>query len=163
MRSIVLASVLGLSMAVTPTPTGGQTPVACAVLSEKEALALVGGPLGEISKGEQKPTMENGHDHNTWCGFFPKGYDLRKADRPPERGLMLQLHAMRNPADAKGFYENTVEAMKEMAKASGSPPPVQNSARSAASVRPLPSNWTRSSPSRRPSTRWRKCIFSRVA
>jgi len=84
-------------------------------------VALVGGPLGEVLKNEQKPTAENGHDHTTTCGFFPKGYDLRKAGRPPERGLMLQLHAMRNNADAKGFYENTVGMVKEMAKESGSP------------------------------------------
>ena len=120
-RSIALAGLFGLSVCAMSGLAFAQSPIACALIGEKEALALVGGPLGEIAKGEQKPTPENAHDHSTLCGFFPKGYDFRKTDRPPERGLQLQLHAMRNNADAKNFHENTVGMVEEMAKAPRTP------------------------------------------
>ena len=120
-RSIALTGLLGLFGVCVWMMSGlaaAQSPTACALIGEKEALALVGGPLGEISKGEQKPTAQNGQDHNTRCSFFPKGYDLRNApDRPPERGLILELHAMRNSADAKAFYEKEVGTAQQSAKA----------------------------------------------
>jgi hypothetical protein len=96
---IELAGLFGLSLSVASGGAGAQTPIACALLSEKEALALVGGPLGEIEKGESKPTPRNDHTHGSWCNFYPKGY--AKASGPLERGLTLQLQAMRNNADAK--------------------------------------------------------------
>jgi len=95
---------------------GGKTLLACDMLSEKEAIALSGGPLVEVSRDEIKPTAENGHDHNTVCGYFPKGYNLRKADRPPERGVQVQLHALRSRDDAKQFYEAGRGVAQERAK-----------------------------------------------
>jgi hypothetical protein len=77
--------------------------VACSLMDEKEAVALVGGPLGEVFKNEQKPTVENGRDHNSVCGFFPKGYKIQTADRSPEQGVQLQLHVMQTDAAAKAF------------------------------------------------------------
>jgi hypothetical protein len=100
---------------------GAKSPVACALMDEKEALALVGGPLGEVFKEEEMPTMENGRDHNSVCGFFPKGYKIQEADSPPERGLQLQLHVMQTEAAAKTFYERVLESNQDMTRMSGSP------------------------------------------
>jgi hypothetical protein len=86
-----------------------QAATACAVLSAQEAVTLVGGPLDEVFHREDKPTMQNGYDHDTVCGYFPKGYNIQKADRPPERGLQVQLHTMRNNDDAKTFYERIAD------------------------------------------------------
>lgn len=96
-------------------------PVACSVLTQSDAVALVGGPLGEVFRHEEKPHAQNGYDHASVCGFFPKGYHIQKADRPPERGLELALHALRNKADAKAYYDNSLSARQEMAKLPGSP------------------------------------------
>jgi hypothetical protein len=96
-------------------------PVACGVLGEQEALALVGGPLGEIFRHEETPGAQNGYDHASICGFFPKGYDIQKADHPPERGLELALHSLRTRGEAKAYYENSLAARQEMAKLPGSP------------------------------------------
>jgi hypothetical protein len=97
------------------------TKVACDVINEKEAVALVGGALGEIFKAEVLPTAENGYDHSTVCGFFPKGYDIQKADRPPERGIQLHLHVFKTKTTAKTFYEQSAEMDKEMSTQEGSP------------------------------------------
>jgi hypothetical protein len=80
-------------------------PAACAVLSEKQAVAVTGGALGAVFREETAATDENGHDHTTKCGYFPKGYDLAKADGPPERGIMITLHSMPDPDAAKRFYD----------------------------------------------------------
>jgi hypothetical protein len=96
-------------------------PIACSVLGESEAVALVGGPLGEIFRHEEKPHAQNGYDQASVCGYFPKGYNIQKADRPPERGLELALHVLRNKADAKAYYDNSVTARQEMARLPGSP------------------------------------------
>jgi len=79
-------------------------PPACTALTEKEALALVGGPLGAVSREQVKPTAENGHDVADGCGYFPKGYDFAQADGPPERGIMVTLHSMPDGEAAKRFY-----------------------------------------------------------
>lgn len=95
--------------------------VACALMDEKEAVALVGGPLGEVFKHEEMPTVENGRDHNSVCGFFPKGYKIQEADRPPERGVQLRLHVMENDGAAKAFYENVLESHQDMMRIPDSP------------------------------------------
>ena len=128
MKSIILLALLAgtgswamTALAADRTSTGSTPPVACALLGEEEAVALVGGTLGEVFKNEELPTMENGHDHNSVCGFFPKGYNIQKADHPPERGLQLQLHAMQTSANAKTFYEQTLASHQEMTRMPGSP------------------------------------------
>jgi hypothetical protein len=113
--SIVLVLLLGTGLLAMSAMAVSKTPVAATLLSEKEAVALVGGPLGEVFKNEELPTMQNGHDHNSVCGFFPKGYNIQTADRPPERGVQLQLHAMRTNAEAKTFYEHTLSMNQKMA------------------------------------------------
>jgi len=115
-RSIALAGLLGFSVWAMSGLTFAQLPAPCSLISEKEALTLVGGPLGEIAKAEMKPTAQNDHTHITECGFFPKGFDQRKATRPPERGLELSLMATRNNAAAKAHYESLISSAKEMAK-----------------------------------------------
>ncbi len=118
---VAVLVVLGIGGGVMLALAESKVPVACAVLSEKEALDLVGGPLGEAFKEEELPTSENGYDHITVCGYFPKGYKIQEADNPPERGLQLQLHAMKDNAAAKSFYEHTLSMHQDMTKAEGSP------------------------------------------
>lgn len=115
-RSIAPAELFGFSVWAASGLAFAQSPVACSLISEKEALTLVGGPLGEIAKSEMKPTAQNDHTHYTECGFFPKGFDQRKATRPPERGLELSLTTTRNNAAAQAFYESLISSAKEMAK-----------------------------------------------
>jgi len=119
--SILLLFLMGTGVWALSALAGSIMPVASALLSEKDALALVGGPLGEVFKTEELPTRENGYDHISVCGFFPKGYDIQKADRPPERGVQIQLHAMRTSAEAKSFYEHTLASNQEMTRMQGSP------------------------------------------
>jgi hypothetical protein len=122
MKSLVLLVLMFGTFAFASTVlAGAKSPVACALMDEKEALALVGGPLGEVFKEEEMPTMENGRDHNSVCGFFPKGYKIQEADSPPERGLQLQLHVMQTEAAAKTFYERVLESNQDMTRMSGSP------------------------------------------
>lgn len=120
-NTVLLVLVFGAIAFASTVLAGTKSPIACDLVDEKEALALVGGPLGEVFKNEEKPTMENGRDHNSVCGFFPKGYKIEEADRPPERGLQLQLHVMQTDAAAKAFYEQILESNKDMARMSGSP------------------------------------------
>jgi hypothetical protein len=108
-------------MALLPAPVQAGEPAACDLVSEKEAQALVGGPLGEVFRTEQKASVENGHDHLTVCGYFPAGYDIQKADEPPEQGLEIQLHNLRSNADAVSFYENAHAAYQEMSRAPDNP------------------------------------------
>jgi hypothetical protein len=109
MNKVTLASVLFL-ISTASAVVAGEPPSACAVLSESDAVALVGGPLGEVFKDEIAPTRANGQDHSTSCGYFPRGYNINTADGPPERGLLLTLHAMRNKEDARRFFDNTTDA-----------------------------------------------------
>lgn len=119
--SVLTVVLLGLVICLASAIAGIKSPIACSMLSEKDALELVGGPLGEVFKNEEAPSKENGYDHNSVCGFFPKGYNIQKADRPPERGLQLQLHAMRNAVDAKNFYDNSLSTAQVMSKMPGNP------------------------------------------
>ncbi len=89
---------------------------ACSLLSSTDATTLAGAPLPENFKAETPPTRENGNDHTTVCGWFPKGYDLRNADGPPEAGVQLTVHAMKAAADAKAFHTNSAEMTREIAK-----------------------------------------------
>ena len=108
-----------LALQTVPTSAAGETPAACAVLSQAEAAKLAGAPLGEIAKGEVKASDQNGNDHQTSCGYFPKGYHIDKADGPPDSGLLVELHAFRSADDAKRFYEGVLGMHMEMAKARG--------------------------------------------
>ena len=122
MKSLVLlVSVFGAFAWASAVLADSKSLVACALMDEKEAVALVGGPLGEVFKNEEMPTVENGRDHNSVCGFFPKGYKIQEADRPPERGLQLQLHVMPTNAAAKAFYERLLTSNQDMTRMSGSP------------------------------------------
>jgi hypothetical protein len=120
-RLILLGLFFWVCVWALPVCAEAKAPIACDVLSEKDAVAMVGGPLGEVFKTEELPTMENGHDHNSVCGFFPKGYKIEEADRPPERGLQTTLHAMRTNAEAKTFYEHTLSMHQDMTRQPGSP------------------------------------------
>jgi hypothetical protein len=122
MKSLVLlVSVFGALGWASAVLADSKSLVACALMDEKEALALVGGPLGEVFKNEEMPTVENGHDHNSVCGFFPKGYKIQEADRPPERGVQLQLHVMETDVAAKAFYESVLTSKQDMVRMSQSP------------------------------------------
>jgi hypothetical protein len=105
LRAAVFASLMGVGLLMAGSANAAGPPAACAVLSEKQAVALAGGPLGAVVKQESMPADDNGHDHTTKCGYFPKGYDVDKADGPPERGIMITLHAMPDSEAAKRFYE----------------------------------------------------------
>jgi hypothetical protein len=120
-RLVCLALLLGICVLWVPVHAGEKDPMACGVLTEKDALALVGGPLGEVFQTEEKPEAFNGYDHISVCGFFPKGYNIQEASLPPERGVQLQLHVMRDKTDAKGFYDNTFESAQSMINMPGSP------------------------------------------
>jgi hypothetical protein len=97
---LVVAGFLMAGCACAAEPPG-----ACAVLSEKQAVAITGGALRAVFREEIAATGENGHDHTTKCGYFPKGYDMAKADGPPERGIMITLHGMPDQDAAKRFYD----------------------------------------------------------
>lgn len=109
MRIVFAILFAGISLLIVACANAADVPGACAVLSEKEAVDLTGGPLGAVFKRETRPTAENGSDHATSCGYFPNGYDLEKAEGPPERGLMITLHGMRNAAEAKRYYDRLFE------------------------------------------------------
>jgi hypothetical protein len=111
---------LGWSTASGPA-WAADVPIVCATLTEADAVKLLGGPLGAVSRSEGRPTAESGNDYQTSCGYFPKGYNLRKADAPPERGILVTFHAMRDNADAKRYYEGILDLHKDMAKAPGGP------------------------------------------
>jgi hypothetical protein len=104
MRIIFSILFMVLNLLMIDCANAADPPSACAVLSEKEALALTGGPLREVIKNEKKPTDENGSDHSTACGYFPKGYNFEKAEGPPERGIMITLHNMPSKEAAKRYY-----------------------------------------------------------
>lgn len=118
---VLLAFMFGTINLAAVALADGKSPVACALLNEKESVALVGGPLGEVFKNEQKPTMENGRDHNSVCGFFPKGYKIATADLPPVHGILLTIHDMQTAAAAKNFYEQSLTSEQEMMSMTGSP------------------------------------------
>ncbi|MBL8449275.1 MAG: hypothetical protein JNM32_05050 [Dechloromonas sp.] len=89
---------------------------ACSLMTSQDAAALAGANLPENFKAETAPTAQNGRDHTTVCGWFPKGYDLRSAEAPPEAGVQLTVHTLGSAADAKSFHTNAAEMTREMAK-----------------------------------------------
>lgn len=112
-----LALTIGCAVAAGPAlAQGAKSPIACNVLTEKDAAAIVGEPLGSVLREETRPTAQNGHRHDSVCGYFPKGYDIRKADRPPERGLELQLYARRSKDDSKEFYDAALGMAEQRSK-----------------------------------------------
>jgi hypothetical protein len=115
-RALFPMLLMALAGGVLPALAAAKAPVASALLSANEAALLVGGPLDEVSKSEVKPNAENGHDHTTICGYFPKGYQLETAERPPERGIQLSLHTFPSRAEAKKFFNFSKEAQQESAK-----------------------------------------------
>jgi len=117
---IALTLLAGMASLPTTALAISKHPDAAALLTAKDAVAMVAGPLDEVSKLESKPDAENGHDHNTICGYFPKGYRLAEAERPPERGVQLSLHRFPTPKEAQKFYDLTAAAEREMAKTAGS-------------------------------------------
>ena len=80
---------------------------ACNALPQQDAAALMGAPLESNFRNETAADAINGHDHTTVCGWFPKGYNLKTADKPPEHGISLTLHTFRTSAEAKQFHDMT--------------------------------------------------------
>ena len=80
---------------------------ACNALPQQDAAALMGGPLESNFRNETAGDAVNGHDHTTVCGWFPKGFDIKSAGAPPERGVLLTLHTFRTSAEAKQFHDMT--------------------------------------------------------
>ena len=106
LRLLFASAIAGLAIG-----EAGAAEAACGALTAQEATALMGAALESNFKNETKPDALNGHDHTTVCGWFPKGYDLKKADAPPERGVQLTLHTFRTPAEAKMFHDMTKQGM----------------------------------------------------
>src|SRR5689334_2072439 len=94
---LVLASALaGLAVNDAAALPGD---AACKALSQQDAAALMGAPLESNFRNETPADAVNGHDHTTVCGWFPKGFDLKSAGAPPERGVLLTLHTFRTPGE----------------------------------------------------------------
>src|SRR5687768_11693178 len=110
---------------VTASPIAAAAEAAaCTLLPAASAAAAMATALPENFKRESKPSAENGHDHTTICGWFPKGYNLAKAEAPPSRGVQLSLHTMKDAADAKAFHGLNVETAADGSKAGGKPTPL---------------------------------------
>jgi hypothetical protein len=118
MRFLLPLLIAGMTVAGAPA-RAAEAPNPCALLSEADAIKLLGGTLGEVSRAEGKPTAENGNDHQRSCGYFPKGYFLDKADAPPARGILVTFHTMLNNADAKRYYEGVLGMHKKIAQSQG--------------------------------------------
>ena len=103
LRLVLASAIIGS----TVTAASAAPAVACGALTSQDAAALMGAPLEANFRNETAPDSLNGHDHTTVCGWFPKGYDLKKADAPPERGVQLTLHTFRSQAEAKQFHMMT--------------------------------------------------------
>jgi hypothetical protein len=103
---LVLVSAIGGLAAIGSASAAGPS-AACTALTAPDATALMGAPLAANFRNESAPDAVNGHDHTTVCGWFPAGYDLQKADAPPERGVQLTLHTFRTAAEAKQFHDMT--------------------------------------------------------
>jgi len=116
----IIAALVLVSVMAAPTTVMAQAASACSLLTAQDAATLMGMPLPENVKHESLPDAQNGHDHTTVCGWFPKGYKLATADAPPERGVQLTLHTLRTPAEAQAFHKNTTEMVQEAAKSNPS-------------------------------------------
>lgn len=86
----------------------------CATLSEAEAGQLAGAPLAETATHEVKPADDNGHDSQSSCGHFPKGYHIETAEGPPDSGVLVELHAFPDADDAKRFYSGVLRMHTQM-------------------------------------------------
>jgi hypothetical protein len=102
LKLLLASAIAGLASTAAAAPAS-----ACGALTEQDAAALMGAPLESNFRNETPADSLNGHDHTTVCGWFPKGYDLKKAEAPPERGVQLTLHTFRTPAEAKMFHDMT--------------------------------------------------------
>lgn len=125
MKRLFIIAVLGVALWTQNAPAAPQKQAAssnaCFLLSDTEAGAIMGGLLTEVIKSEQQASPENGRDHFTSCGYFPKGYNFERAERPPELGLELKIHAMQTIDDAGRFYENMLAMSNEMKNVPDSP------------------------------------------
>ena len=108
LKPLLASAILGLAGAAASAAPGD---AACTALSQQEAATLMGAPLESNFRNETAPDAVNGHDHTTVCGWFPKGFDLKSAGAPPERGVQLTLHTFRTPAEAKQFHDMTKNGM----------------------------------------------------
>ena len=100
-KALLVAAIASVAVG-EPAHAAGHA--ACDALAAPDAAALMGAPLESNFRNESKPDAVNGHDHTTVCGWFPKGYNLATADKPPERGVQLTVHTFRTPAEAKQFH-----------------------------------------------------------
>ncbi len=103
LKLVLVSAIAGLVL----TEASAAPASACGALTAPDAAALMGAPLESNFRNETPPDAQNGHDHTTVCGWFPKGFDLKKAEAPPERGVQLTLHTFRTPAEAKKFHDMT--------------------------------------------------------
>ncbi|MCE9658540.1 MAG: hypothetical protein K8R60_08265 [Burkholderiales bacterium] len=111
-----LLQLLVVGAMAVPVAAAAQARTACQLLSAADAASLMGAPLPEPFKSEMRPEKENGHDHKTACGWFPKGVKLATADAPPERGILLTLHRLRTPHEAATFHEHSTGMMRDAAQ-----------------------------------------------
>ncbi len=131
MNSIrMIASLVALLFVMAPTPTPAKTPargsaatpaapapappaapralaepVADSLLSQADAVAWLGGPLEDTFQQEGEPSSDNGHDHMTVRGWYPKGWNPQTAEAPPQRAIQAVVHAFADTSGAKRFYE----------------------------------------------------------
>ena len=103
-RALLVSAIAAIAGGEAASAAGND---ACDALPAQEAAALMGAPLESNFRNESQPDSVNGHDHTTVCGWFPKGYNLSTADKPPERGVQLTLHTFRSQAEAKQFHMMT--------------------------------------------------------
>jgi hypothetical protein len=116
---VTSAGAFALLMLVSTAGAVGAEVTACSTFSEDEAAKVLGGPLGAVYKSEAAAADDNGNEHKTQCGHFPKGYDLDKAEGPPERGVLVTLHTMPSGEAAKRYYDGVLEMLKGMPEAQG--------------------------------------------
>jgi hypothetical protein len=111
---------LGLLLA-SAVQAGAPVPTACATFSQADAIGRLGGPLGEVEKLDRKAEASNGGDHRSSCGYFPKGYHFETAEGPPERGIVVELHALPSADAARRFYEGVLSMHAQTAPAAAAP------------------------------------------
>lgn len=108
-----------LALATVRHDHGAPSPTATTLLTEKDALAWAGAPLGGAFERDQPATPENGHDHTTVRAFVPKGYDFATAEAPPARGVLLTVHAFRADDDARSMFEHLRESAAQFVEPGG--------------------------------------------
>ncbi len=80
-------------------------PLADSLFTQADAVAWLGGPLEDTFRQEEEPSSENGRDHVTVRGWYPKGWNPQTAEAPPERAIQVVVHAFADTAGAERFYE----------------------------------------------------------